>query len=122
MRKKKLKEQKKYIFELEEKNKELCIQIKNMVQEKLSDELRLMELTEESKSAALDAIFITKDILESIKILTSDIKVLKKDLKIGGLTMEDRINTFCYELKTFTTKLHQIKDTLYSKNNLKENP
>lgn len=122
MRKKKLKEQKKYIFELEEKNKELCIQIKNMVQKKLSDELRLMELTEESKSAALDAIFITEDILESIKILTSDIKVLKKDLKIGGLTMEDRINTFCYELETFTTKLRQIKDTLYSKNNLKENP
>lgn len=119
--KKNLKKQQEIINNLRLENKNLSNQLQIINQKKLSDDLEMIKKEEAIKSLTFDCIFILDEILDNIKILTSDIKVLKNDLSIGSLTLEDRVDNFNYEIIQVKLKLENIKKDFYSNNKLKEN-
>ena len=58
------------------------------------------------------------DIKEAVAVFQQDLKALKKDLKIGSDTLEDRVTSFLYSLESFENTLDQIKLRFYQDNHL----
>ena len=92
--------------------------IKNLAQIKLDAELFSTKLIEESESQAMESINVVDDILHEINILKKDIEALKSDLRIGTLTIQDRIYNFSFCIDSFSQKLTDIKDKFYKQYNL----
>ena len=67
---------------------------------------------------AMDAVFVIDDIKEAVAVFQQDLKALKKDLKIGSDTLEDRVTSFLYSLESFENTLDQIKLRFYQDNHL----
>lgn len=119
--KKNLKKQQEIINNLRLENQNLLNQLQAINQKKLSNDLEMIKKEETIKALTFDCVFILENLLDNIKTLTSDIKVLKNDLSIGSLTLEDRVDSFNYEINQVKIKLENIKNNFYLNNKLKEN-
>lgn len=75
-------------------------------------------IRESAKEQAMDAVFVIDDIKETVSVFQQDVQALKKDLEIGSDTLEDRVASFLYSLKSFEGKLDQIKQRFYEDNHL----
>ncbi|HIS69749.1 MAG TPA: hypothetical protein IAA58_10350 [Candidatus Gallacutalibacter stercoravium] len=89
--------------------------VKRVRQQAESEAFRLVE---EAKAQAMDAVCVLDDVLQQIEVLRADLAGLKGDLQIGTATVEDRVDSMCYALGSYQTKLRGMKQRFYEKNGL----
>lgn len=90
----------------------------NLLKIQLKAESTALKMIEEAQSQAMESISIIDDIAKEIYLFIIDIDKLKEDLKIGTVTIEDRINSICYKFNYHLEILKQIKKKFYEANNL----
>ncbi len=81
-------------------------------------ELYRTKAIEDIQSEVMDAINCINDIENEINNLNHDVEVLKEDLKVGTLTIEDRLFLFKYELELYLSKFQEIKNKFYTNKNI----
>ena len=92
--------------------------IKTMRSRIIDLELYRTKAIEDIQSELMDAIDCINDIEDGINNLSHDIEVLREDLKIGTLTIEDRLFLFRYELEFYLSKFEEIKNKFYTNKNI----
>lgn len=92
--------------------------IRNIDDIKKKAELDAAKLIEDAQADAMDAISVIDDVKKSIEEFKQDMFRLRDDLKIGTMTVEDRLMFFDYTLQKHENKLNHIKQDFYKKYNL----
>ena len=66
----------------------------------------------------MDAVYVIDKINNNLLLLKNDLEYLQQDIKIGTVTIEDRLNSFCYTLSTYIEDLNNIKAKFYKDNDI----
>lgn len=90
----------------------------NLLKIQLKAESTALKMIEEAQSQSMESISIIDDIAKEVYLFMIDIDKLKEDLKIGTVTIEDRISSICYKFNYHLEILKQIKKNFYETNNL----
>lgn len=90
----------------------------NLLKIQLKAESTALKMIEEAQSQSMESISIIDDIAKEVYLFMVDIDKLKEDLKIGTVTIEDRISSICYKFNYHLEILKQIKKNFYETNNL----
>lgn len=93
--------------------------IKNDIKDiRLKAEFVALNLIENGQCLAMDAVYVIDKINNNLLLLKNDLEYLQQDIKIGTVTIEDRLNSFCYTLSTYIEDLNNIKAKFYKDNDI----
>ena len=111
--------------ELQEKYDSLVIKAKrydelqeSLVKIKMNAELRAHTVVDEAQEKALDTVNLIDDIAKEINLFREDITFLRRDIKIGTITLDDRLENIYQRLCKNMDRLYKIKEEFYIKNSL----
>ncbi len=111
--------------ELQEKYDMLVIKAKRYdeLQESLTNikmkaEARALGVIDEAQVKAMDAVNLIDSIEKEINLFRDDITWLRRDIKVGTLTLDDRLDVIYKRLCTNLDALTKIKNEFYKKNNI----
>ena len=90
----------------------------SIVRIKMKAELRAHGVIDEAQEKAMDTIMLIDDIEKEIKLFREDITYLRRDIKIGTLTLDDRLENVYLRLCRSLDNLIEIKEEFYRKNSL----
>ena len=90
----------------------------NLLKIQLKAESTALKMIEEAQAQSMESISIIDDIAREVYLFMVDTYKLKEDLKIGTVTIEDRISSICYKFNYHLEILKQIKKNFYETNNL----
>ena len=110
---------------LQEQNDSLMIKAKrydelqeSLVKIKMKAEIRAHSVIDEAQEKAMDTIMLIDDIEKEIKLFREDLTFLRRDIKIGTVTLDDRLENIYLRLCKNLDKLLEIKQNFYIKNSL----
>lgn len=90
----------------------------SVVKIKMNAEIRAHGVIDEAQEKAMDAIMLIDNIAKEIDLFRQDIVYLRRDIKIGTLTLDDRLENIYLRLCKNMDKLMKIKENFYKKNSL----
>ena len=90
----------------------------SVVKIKMKAEERAHSLIDEAQEKAMDTIMLIDDIEKEIKLFREDINFLRRDIKIGTVTLDDRLGNIYLRLCKNLDRLTDIKENFYLKNSL----
>lgn len=110
---------------LQEQYDELVIKAKrydelqeSLIKIKMNAEVRAHGVIDEAQEKAMDTIMLIDDIEKEIKLFREDITYLRRDIKIGTVTLDDRLENIYLRLCKNLDRLMKIKEDFYVKNSL----
>ena len=111
--------------ELQEKYDSLVIKAKrydelqeSVVKIKMNAEIKAHTVIDEAQEKALDTVNLIDDIAKEINLFRDDITYLRRDIKIGTFTVDDRLENIYQRLCKNMDRLMKIKEDFYIKNSL----
>ena len=90
----------------------------SLVKIKMNAELRAHGVIDEAQEKAMDAIMLIDDIEKEIRLFREDLTYLRRDIKIGTVTLDDRLENIYLRLCRNLDRLTEIKENFYIKNSL----
>lgn len=90
----------------------------SLVKIKMKAELRAHGVIDEAQEKAMDTIMLIDDIEKEIRLFREDVTYLRRDIKIGTVTLDDRLENIYLRLCKNLDKLLEIKENFYVKNSL----
>ena len=90
----------------------------SLIKIKMNAEIRAQGVIDEAQERAMDTIMLIDDIEDEIKLFRDDIIFLRRDIKIGTFTIDDRLDNLYVRLCKNLEKLTAIKQDFYKKNSL----
>lgn len=90
----------------------------SLIKIKMNAEMKAHGLIDEAQEKAMDTIVLIDDIEKEIKLFQDDLTFLRRDIKIGTLTLDDRLDNIYLRLCKNLDKLLDIKEKFYIKNSL----
>lgn len=109
--------------ELQEKCDELAIKARrydelqeSLVKIKMDAEIRAHGVIDEAQEKALDTIMLIDNIENEIKLFREDLTFLRRDIKIGTVTLDDRLENVSLRLCQNLDKLTKIRKNFCLKN------
>ncbi len=110
---------------LQEQCDELMIKAKrydelqeSLIRIKMKAEIRAHGVIDEAQEKAMDTILLIDDIEKEIRLFREDITFLRRDIKIGTVTLDDRLDNIYLRLCKNLDRLTEIKEEFYIKNSL----
>ncbi|MGN0471114.1 MAG: hypothetical protein ACI4GV_09405 [Acutalibacteraceae bacterium] len=111
--------------ELQEKYDSLIIKAKryddlqeSVVKIKMNAEVKAHTVIDEAQEKALDTVTLIDDIAKEINLFRDDITFLRRDIKIGTFTIDDRLENIYQRLCKNMNRLMKIKEDFYIQNSL----
>ena len=111
--------------QLQEKCDSLVIKAKrydelqeSLIKIKMNAEMKAHGLIDEAQEKAMDTIVLIDDIEKEIRLFQDDLTFLRRDINIGTLTLDDRLDNIYLRLCKNLDKLLDIKEKFYIKNSL----
>ncbi len=90
----------------------------SIIKIKMNAEQKAHGVIDEAQEKAMDTIILIDDIEKEINYFRDDLVFLRRDIKIGTLTLDDRLENVYLRLCKNIEKLHKIKEDFYIKNSL----
>lgn len=90
----------------------------SLIKIKMNAEIRAHGVIDEAQEKAMDTIMLIDDIGKEIKLFRDDVTFLRRDIKIGTVTLDDRLENIYLRLCKNLDKLTEIKQNFYKKNSL----
>ena len=90
----------------------------SLVKIKMKAELRAHGVIDEAQEKAMDTIMLIDDIEKEISLFREDVTYLRRDIKIGTVTLDDRLENVYLRLCKSLDRLIEIKENFYIKNSL----
>ena len=90
----------------------------SIVRIKMKAELRAHGVIDEAQEKAMDTIMLIDDIEKEIRLFREDLTYLRRDIKIGTITLDDRLENVYLRLCRSLDNLIEIKEEFYKKNSL----
>ncbi len=90
----------------------------SIVKIKLKAEVRAHGVIDEAQEKAMDTIMLIEDIEKEIQLFREDLTYLRRDIKIGTVTLDDRLENIYLRLCRNLDRLTEIKENFYIKNSL----
>ncbi len=90
----------------------------SLIKIKMKAEVRAHGVIDEAQEKAMDTIMLIDDIEKEIKLFSEDITYLRRDIKIGTVTLDDRLENIYLRLCRNMDRLKEIKENFYIKNSL----
>lgn len=110
---------------LQEENDTLVIKAKrydelqeSVVKIKMNAEMHAHGVIDEAQEKAMDTINLIDDIEKEIRLFREDLTFLRRDIRIGTVTLDDRLENIYIRLCRNLDKLIEIKENFYMKNSL----
>ncbi len=90
----------------------------SLIKIKMNAEVRAHGVIDEAQEKAMDTIMLIDDIEKEIKLFEEDLSYLRRDIKIGTVTLDDRLENIHIRLCKNLDRLTEIKEKFYIKNSL----
>ena len=90
----------------------------SLIKIKMDAEIRAHSVVDEAQEKAFDTVMLIDEIESEIKLFKDDLVYLRRDIKIGTLTLDDRLENVYLRLCKSLDKLTAIRDEFYIKNSL----
>ena len=90
----------------------------SVVKIKMKAEERAHGVIDEAQEKAMDTIMLIDDIEKEINLFREDLTYLRRDIKIGTVTLDDRLENIYLRLCKNLDRLTEIKEKFYIKNAL----
>ena len=90
----------------------------SIVHIKMKAEIRAHDVIDEAQEKAMDTIMLIDDIEKEIKLFREDLSYLRRDIRIGTVTLDDRLENVYLRLCKSMDRLLEIKENFYVKNSL----
>lgn len=90
----------------------------SLVKIKMSAEQRAHGVIDEAQEKAMDTIMLIDNIEKEIMLFREDLTYLRRDIKIGTVTLDDRLENIYLRLCRNLDRLVEIKEEFYKKNSL----
>lgn len=90
----------------------------SIVRIKMKAELRAHDVIDEAQEKAMDTVMLIDNIEKEIKLFREDVTYLRRDIKIGTVTLDDRLENVYLRLCRNLDRLIEIKEEFYKKNSL----
>ncbi len=90
----------------------------SLVKIKMNAELRAHGVIDEAQEKAMDTIMLIDDIEKEIRLFREDLTYLRRDIKIGTITLDDRLENIYVRLCRNLDRLTEIKENFYIRNSL----
>ncbi len=90
----------------------------SLVKIKMKAEVRAHGVIDEAQEKAMDTIMLIDDIEKEISLFREDLTYLRRDIKIGTVTLDDRLENIYLRLCKNLDRLMEIKENFYEKNSL----
>lgn len=90
----------------------------SLVRIKMQAEIKAHGVIDEAQEKSMDAVNLIDNIAKEIDLFRQDIVQLRRDIKIGTLTLDDRLDSLYRRLCENMDKLMKIKRDFYSENSL----
>ena len=90
----------------------------SLIKIKMDAEVRAHSVVDEAQEVALDTVTLIDNIEKEMELFSEDIVFLRRDIKIGTLTLDDRLDTVYIRLRRNLDRLTKIKRDFYKKNSL----
>lgn len=90
----------------------------SLIKIKMNAEIRAHGVIDEAQEKAMDTINLIDEIEKEIRLFSEDIVFLRRDIKIGTLTLDDRLNNVYLRLCKNLDKLLAIREEFYIRNAL----
>ena len=111
--------------ELQEKYDLLVIKAKryddlqeSLMNIKMKAEPRALGVIDEAQEKAMDAVNVIDTIEKEVNLFREDIAWLRRDIKIGTITLDDRLDTLYKRICKSMDTLTKIKNNFYTSNNI----
>ena len=111
--------------ELQEKYDLLVIKAKryddlqeSLMNIKMKAEARALGVIDEAQEKAMDAVNVIDTIEKEVNLFREDIAWLRRDIKIGTITLDDRLDTLYKRICKSMDTLTKIKNNFYMSNNI----
>ena len=90
----------------------------SLVKIKMNAEQRAHGVIDEAQEKAMDTIMLIDNIEKEILLFREDLTYLRRDIKIGTVTLDDRLENIYLRLCKNLDRLVEIKEDFYKKNSL----
>lgn len=90
----------------------------SLVKIKMKAEVRAHGVIDEAQEKAMDTIMLIDNIEKEICLFREDLTYLRRDIKIGTVTLDDRLENIYLRLCKNLDRLLEIKENFYEKNSL----
>ena len=90
----------------------------SLVKIKMKAEVRAHGVIDEAQEKAMDTVMLIDDIEKEISLFREDITFLRRDIRIGTVTLDDRLENVYLRLCRNLDRLLEIKENFYKKNSL----
>ena len=90
----------------------------SLIKIKMDAEVRAHSVVDEAQEVAMDTVMLIDNIEKEMELFSQDIVFLRRDIKIGTLTLDDRLETVYVRLRRNLDRLTEIKKDFYKKNSL----
>ena len=90
----------------------------SLIKIKMDAEIRAHSVVDEAQERAFDTVLLIENIEKEMEIFARDIVLLRQDIKIGTLTLDDRLDTVYLRLRKNLDRLTAIKKDFYIRNSL----
>ncbi len=90
----------------------------SLIKIKMNAEIRAHSVIDEAQEKAMDTIMLIDNIEKEIKLFREDVTFLRRDIKIGTVTLDDRLENIYLRLCKNLDRLTEIKQDFYKKNSL----
>ncbi len=90
----------------------------SLIKIKMKAEERAHGVIDEAQEKAMDTIMLIDNIEKEIRLFKDDVTFLRRDIKIGTLTLDDRLDNVYLRLCKNLDKLLEIKENFYIKNSI----
>lgn len=94
----------------------------SVVHIKMQAEIKAHDVIDEAQEHSMDAVNLIDNIAHEIDLFRQDIVRLRQDIKIGTLTLDDRLDSLYLRLCQNMDKLLKIKKNFYSEHTLPYEP
>lgn len=90
----------------------------SLIKIKMDAEIKAHSVVDEAQEKAMDTVMLIDDIEKEIRLFREDIEYLRRDIRIGTLTLDDRLENVYLRLCKNLDKLTKIREEFYIKNSL----
>ena len=90
----------------------------SLIKIKMDAEIRAHSVVDEAQEKAMDTVMLIDNIEKEIELFRQDVVFLRRDIKIGTLTLDDRLDNVYLRLCRNMDNLLKIRKEFYIKNSL----
>ena len=90
----------------------------SLIKIKMKAEEKAHGVIDEAQEKAMDTIMLIDNIEKEIRLFSEDLIYLRRDIKIGTLTLDDRLDNVYLRLCKNLDRLVEIKESFYIKNSI----